>query len=123
MLGNGELHQHAVDRVIVVEAGDGVEQFLLGGLLGHADCRGLETALFGVLALAADISLRCGVLAYEDYRQMWSAAVLGNVAGHFGGDFLFGGLCQGLAVYIHSADSFTPISERKKKPSEQSAIL
>ena len=76
MLGQGQLHDEAVDVGVVVEERYRLQQLCLGGLLAHAVDTGGEAHLVGGFLLVGDIGHTGPVLAYNYSGQMGSTVTL-----------------------------------------------
>ena len=83
MLRHRELHQDAVDRVVVVERVDELEELLLGSCLGQTDGGRLVSDLLGVFPLRLHIALACGVFTHQNHGQVRGAAIFLHERGHF----------------------------------------
>lgn len=65
----GELHEDAVDRRVLVQALHGAQQLLLRGLLRQAQNRAVHAELFARALLVAHVDGRGGVLPHEHDRK------------------------------------------------------
>ena len=101
MFRHGELHEHAVDRVVGVEPGDHVEKLGLRGLFGQTDGGALIAHLLGVLAFGFHVRLARRVLTYENHGQMWCAAIGGRQFGHPVRYVLLDFLSKVFSTYYH----------------------
>jgi hypothetical protein len=101
LLGQRELHQHAVHRRIGVQLRDQREQLRLRGGLGQDVLESGHAGLGAGLRLAADVHLGRGVVAHADQRQARLHARprldLPHLRGHLGAH----PRCDGLAVDDH----------------------
>ena len=78
VLGQWQLYQQSVHVGIAVGLVYDVEQLLLGRGLGQIDQMTIEADVFAGGNLIADIDLRGGILAHEDYIQSGGTLAVGN---------------------------------------------
>ena len=97
-LGQRQLDEDAVDRVVGIEPLDQRDQLGLAGRVGKPVREALHAGCEGRLALEADIDLACRILADQHHREAGLAAGLGGEGGHGGGDAGAQALGEGFAV-------------------------
>jgi len=83
--GRRRLDEDAVDRRIVVEAFDDLEEFFLGGFGREGDFFGVDAEVSTGADFRADVDFRGGVFTDEDDGEAWSDAFFFE-----GGDLGFG---------------------------------
>ena len=69
VVGQRELDEDPVDRVVGVELLDLLEELVLGGLRSEPDVACVDSHLGGRLVLETDVDVRGGIVADEDRRQ------------------------------------------------------
>ena len=79
---DGELHQDAVHRRVVVEAADEGKKLLLRGFGGELVFKAQKPALGAILFLVADIQAGGGVVSHQDHRQTGLAGQLRGFLRH-----------------------------------------
>jgi hypothetical protein len=102
LLWQRQLDQDAVDVVAVVETCYQVEHVFGGDGVGRGDEVAEDAELGAGLHLAADVNLRCGVMAHQHSRQAGPNALGGQLL-HFFSDFLLdgGGDCRAIENRWH----------------------
>jgi hypothetical protein len=69
VVGQRELHEEPVDRVVGIQLLDLLEQLLLGRLRGEPDVACIDSDLPGRLVLEPDVDVRCRIVADKDRRE------------------------------------------------------
>jgi hypothetical protein len=94
VVGERQLHQDAVDAVVVVEPRHQLEQLALGHVCGQPAVDRLDAGLLGGLVLEPDVDVRGGVVADEDRRET-ERPERAHVLGHLAAD----ARCERVAVH------------------------
>ena len=97
VLGQGELHQNAVDVLPAVQGVHQLQQLLLGGLGGDGVLLAVDAALSAVLFLSVYVHPGGGVVPHQHHGQ--SGLALHPL--HLGADLLFHLGRQGLSVHYY----------------------
>ena len=99
MLGQRQLHQDAVNAVVVVQLVDNAQKLLLRDRGILADCGVLDTNLLRSLSLTCNVRYATRILTNEDYNQVRYTAILLGESGYVGSHLLLERESQLLTIY------------------------
>jgi len=118
-LGQRQLHENSVDRVVAIQLFDDQENILLGGRCGQVAFDRLHTHLAAGALLALDVGSARGIVADQNHREARRPLSCCGVMTHLFGELLANVLCERESVYDDSLLSlifhWCAVSAKKKE--------